>query len=311
MNKEWLDTDNSFKSRIIGKLLGDGSITIQKGRKPRFQFTHTSTDIGWSKYSFKMLKEYIPLNPPKFKKTIDPRLKKGFSLAYSVQSRTSPIITYLRTEWYNNGQKVIPFELLNHFFNEETLAWWYMDDGHLKIHNNKPQKVILSTDSFTIQENKWLIEFLMDRYNLHFRVDKQNRIILYDQFQIFYFLSLVSPYLHHSIWRKLPTRCDFIHELPSRRTTLYLPETTQFTSPTKEINLLLSSLNLLILDYKNGKFYDKWLTTISSHSLIGLRGYQIVLTSTVSSNLQFLYETTGLTYSQLAYLCIFLKNSEC
>jgi len=36
--KSWELTSKSFKAKMIGKLLGDGCITKQKGRQPRFQF---------------------------------------------------------------------------------------------------------------------------------------------------------------------------------------------------------------------------------------------------------------------------------
>jgi len=165
---------------MIGKLLGDGCITKQKGRKPRFQFIHTESDYDWSKYCYQNLNECIPLNSPKYKKTIDKRLIKGYSVSNYVQSRTSEIISFLYQQWYPKGKKIIPFSLLDKFFNEESLAWWYMDDGHLKISKSTPEKIILSTESFTDIEIKKLILFLMAKYNLIFSVDKQRRIILYD-----------------------------------------------------------------------------------------------------------------------------------
>lgn len=68
----WRKTSTSFKAMMVGKLLGDGSITIQQGRKPRFQFTHTNVDFKWSEYCYNQLCAFIPLNPPKFKHNIDP-----------------------------------------------------------------------------------------------------------------------------------------------------------------------------------------------------------------------------------------------
>lgn len=144
---------------MIGKLLGDGCITVQKGRKPRFQYTHTASDYDWIYYCYKQLNEYLPLQPPKFKKVANPRLKTGYSSCYYVESRNSDIITYLRSQWYSNSRKIIPFEQLTKYFNKQSLAWWYMDDGHLK-QNKKPEKIILSTDSFSREENNWLIDFL-------------------------------------------------------------------------------------------------------------------------------------------------------
>lgn len=70
MKDAWLNTNQTFKARIIGKLLGDGCITIQKGRKPRFQYIHAASDFPWSEYCYEQLKDHIPLNLPKPKKCV-------------------------------------------------------------------------------------------------------------------------------------------------------------------------------------------------------------------------------------------------
>lgn len=303
MVKVWSDTTSSFKAMIIGKLLGDGSITRQERRKPRFQFIHTSTDYSWSKYCYEQLLDFLPLNPPKYKKSIDPRLSQGYSLSYYVQSRTSGIITYLRSKWYSDSRKVIPFNLISKYFNEQSLAWWYMDDGHLKQKGSTPEKIILSTESFTEFENNWLINFLLEKYNLQFHLDKQNRIILYDQFQIYYFLFLVTPYMHRSMHRKLITEYTYIYNLAPRRTTIYLPTSIELNYPTREINEACIQLDDLIRYFKKGVFYERYLATIIKKSSVPTKGYQIILKNDNLSKLHFLREVTGLRFSKLIELC--------
>lgn len=303
MEQSWIKTSPSFKATVIGKLLGDGSITIQEGRKPRFQFTHTFTDYNWSNYCYEHLVKYLPLNCPKYKKTMDTRRKQGYSEAFYVQSKTSDIITYLRDQWYSSSCKKIPYDLLSNHFNEESLAWWYMDDGHLKLDGRTAKKIILSTESFTNYENDWLISFLKKKYNLTFHRDNQNRIILYDQFQINYFLYLVTPYLHVSMHRKYIKSWNYTFNLPARRTTVYLPSTIKINTPTYEINMVLKELNNIITCYKNGDFYSNFLTTLCRHSDYQTKGYQIIINKQNLNNLHFLNEVTGLTYSKLTKLC--------
>lgn len=67
-----------FHNYICGKLLGDGCITKQDGRKPRLQFMHRTEDVGWAEYCYEQLKSSIPLSPPTYRKVVDPRLKKGY-----------------------------------------------------------------------------------------------------------------------------------------------------------------------------------------------------------------------------------------
>ncbi|MGE7982907.1 hypothetical protein [Solibacillus sp. NPDC093137] len=194
--------ENESHYFICGKLLGDGCITKQTGRKPRFQFMHRVEDFEWTNHCYEILKPYLPLNPPVYRKVIDLRLKKGFSESYVVQSKTSSVITSIYEQWYPKGQKKLPTDFLEQYLNEQALAWRYQDDGHLKIVNNVAQKIILSTDGFTKEENTWLSDYLFRKFHLKFLRDGQNRLILYDQFQIIYFLNLISPWLHGSMDRK-------------------------------------------------------------------------------------------------------------
>ncbi|MBT2218424.1 endonuclease [Virgibacillus dakarensis] len=299
MKYSWEDTSHSFKARIIGKLLGDGSITQQKGRKPRFQYTHCDKDYEWNLYCYKNLKNYIPLNSPKYKKVYDSRLETGFSTSYYTQSRTSDLITYLWKSWYPNLTKQIPFQLLEEYLSTESLAWWYMDDGHLKQKNNKPKKIILSTESFTENENKFLANLLLRKYSLAFKTDKQNRLILYNQFQIYYFLHLVHPYIHNSMFRKTINQFHITFAVKSKRTTLYLSENIHLERPTLEINLALHKLDALIKEYKTGTFYLNYPNVPQQHFT---RPYQVIITKENLEKLLFLKEVTGLTSSKLTEL---------
>lgn len=293
---------------MIGKLLGDGGINQQEGRKPRFQFTHIHSDFEWSNYCYHHLSTYLPLNPPKYKKTIDSRLAKGYSLSFYVQSKTSSITSYLRSVWYPTGKKILPYELITNYFNEISLAWWYMDDGHLKTEKNIPKKIILSTESFTEIENKWLIHFLHSKYSLKFRLDRQNRIVLYDQFQIHYFLSLVFPYFHHCIYRKIPLFCNVVCHVVSRRTTIYLPAPITLSSPTNDINAVLNYIPDMIIQFKQGMFYKKYFNILFNTEPKPLKSYQVIINSDAFSALQLLKNLTGLTFSRLTEICFVYKT---
>src|SRR5690625_1801976 len=100
------------------------------------------TDFEWTSYCYNHLKHDLKINPPAFKRIIDSCLIKGYSTAYYVQSKTDPVITYLRGQWYPKKKKEIPLSMLEKHFTEETLAWWYMDDGHLNIKNDIQKKII-------------------------------------------------------------------------------------------------------------------------------------------------------------------------
>lgn len=165
-------------SKITGKLLGDGCLIKQKNRKPRFQFIHSIKDKEWAITCYNQLENYLPFAPPTYRKVIDERIINGFTERVEVQSRTHPFFTKLESLWYCNRVKTIPLQLLEQYLNEEALAWWYQDDGHLKMNKGIPEKIILSTDNFTNKENQQLTNILRKKYQLCFSIDGQNRLVL-------------------------------------------------------------------------------------------------------------------------------------
>ncbi|MCM3636856.1 endonuclease [Sporosarcina luteola] len=294
----------SFNNFLCGKLLGDGCITKQEKRKPRFQFMHRAEDLGWSVHCYEELKNYIPINPPAYRKIADKRLKKGFSESFVVQSKTDEIITKLYKIWYPEGKKKLPLQWVQQYLDERALAWWYQDDGHLKIVNGTANKIILSTDSFSKHDNEFLMQILWDKWKLKFKIDGQNRLILYDQFQIIYILHLISPWMHESMDRK---------SLPSnplrtiaKRTTIYLPTSYRMAKPTAEINEKLSALSSLYKDpFTHTVCPDHIFHTFKSimQQQEKVNSYQIVIEQQHRVDLAKIRQQTGLTISQLAEYC--------
>lgn len=299
----------SIHSMLCGKLLGDGSITQQAGRKPRFAFNHAAKDKEWCFYCYHSLNPYIPLSPPAYKRSMDSRIKKGFSESYYVQSKSNPLITTLRSIWYPDNKKSLPHDYISRHLDALALAWWYQDDGHLKKENEIPRKIILSTESFTHAENQFLINLLYNRFNLHFALDGQNRLLLYDQFQILYFLHLITPYLIPGMHRKI-IRLYAIKQsvAASKRTTIYLPALFKLKLPTKEINEQLSILTTLYDEIKRERFYSNvLLNTVEELSTQELKPYQIMIKPGNMELCLIMKSITGLNMSQLSSLC-FLMN---
>lgn len=289
---------------ICGKLLGDGCLTKEQNRKPRFQFTHCIKDKGWSYYCYEQLDEFLPLAPPKYRKLIDSRMKLGYTESFIVQSRTSIDISSLYEVWYPNRKKELPLSYIEENFTDRSLAWWYQDDGHLKVDGDIPRKIILSTDSFSKEENLFLQHFLQEKYGFRFSLDGQNRLLLYDQFQIFYFLHIVDPYIHESWNRKKRPNCRV--KPIAARTTVYLPDEIILAEPTKEINSQYRKLPLIIEAAKNqNEFFRQ---NVASQQ-IPTKSYQIVIHPNYRKSLQELKQQTGLTVSQLTTCCFRMEKN--
>lgn len=285
---------------LCGKLLGDGCLTKQQGRKPRLQFIHCKKDLGWSVRCYEQLSPFLPLNPPSYRKIIDSRITIGYTESYMVQSRTSEVLCQLYEIWYPNLKKELPIAYIQEHFTDKSLAWWYQDDGHLKQQNGVPRKVILSTDNFSLMENQFLIDFLQMKYGLSFSLDGQNRLLLYDQFQILYFLKLVEPYIQESMNRK--KRVQSVPKKIADRTTIYLPADIILTKPTAEINDQYKKLSLLSALAKDYKSFFKQNILVSEQTLDS-KSYQIKINLECKNILEHLKYQTGLNISQLTAYC--------
>lgn len=137
-----------FLEFITGKLLGDGNIVIQDGRTPRFRFAHTITDREWAVRGYQILQQTIETPPPVFRRVYDKRTDRYYR-QYYVQSKSSEGMCNLKELWYRDNKKIVPINFIKNYFSPFCLSTWYQDDGHLKVYKSTPQKVILSTDSFT------------------------------------------------------------------------------------------------------------------------------------------------------------------
>ncbi|MGD6903058.1 endonuclease [Bacillus infantis] len=297
-------------SLISGKLLGDGGFSIQPKRKPRTRFMHCRKDQDWCYCCYTQLKDPLRLNAPVYKKVIDPRLVKGYSESYYVQSLSSELSTVMQPLWYQGKKKVIPFEFLADTLTPECLAWWYQDDGHLKAENGKLKKVILSSESFSIEENNELIKLINSKFSIIFTSDKQNRLLIYDLPQIYYFLRLVRPYIHPSMNRKLFFPSPKIIA-QNKRTTIYLPSHFINNRPTKEIDeALCRSLNhlknLLESDLTYFPFMKELFTR--KNETIPLKGFQIGLSGSHMTTINKIQLCTGLQKSTIVQLCFLFKK---
>ncbi|MGC4377971.1 endonuclease [Fictibacillus sp. Mic-4] len=299
---------NEGLEMLCGKLLGDGNILIQAKRTPRFRFSHSVKDKEWCFYCYKELSVYFPLNSPRYRKITDKRVNAGFTEMYYVQSKTSLVFKELKKLWYPDNKKVLPIKLLYHVMSPLCLAWWYQDDGNLKIGNGIPNKITLSTDSFSYEENHFLIQLLQSKFGLSFSLDGQNRLLLYDRPQIFYFLSIVRPYIlmKRKMWIPLPANKFF----PKfKRTTIYLSKQIRINKPTYDINQQLTILprlnEILDSDKTYQLFYQKYIIPLKQSVT---NSYQIRINQKSLIELDKCQKRTGLKISEIVELCYLLNK---
>jgi len=299
-------------SMITGKLLGDGNLIQEHGRQARFRFSHCIKDKEWTYFCFEQLNKYIPLSAPKHRKIVDPRIKKGYTENYYVQSKNHKKFSILKDIWYPSNKKIIPFDFIENYLNPLSLAWWYQDDGSLKKKSSKIEKIILSTESFTYRENSALAQLLYKKFYLTFSQDKQNRLLLYDQKQILYFLHLVKPYVHPCMSRKLIAQnLNKTVIKDKKRTTITLPDYIKVNAPTKEIHQILNYLPRLIKILKSKHQYEYlFKNNFYLDKAISRKSYQLTLYKEQLIYLEKCKNLCGLNVNQLTELCYVLSNEE-
>lgn len=300
-------------SMITGKLLGDGNMIHDRNKATRLRFTHASKDRGWCLHCYQKLSKYMKLSPPKYRRIYDPRIKAGYTECYYVQSFTWSALEKIKSDWYADGKKRVPFEYIYNYLTPLCLAWWYQDDGHLKKKKDgTAQKIILSTESFTDKERLFLKKVIIEKYNISFSIDKQHRLVLYDQPSILYFLSLVRPYLSPSMKRKDISLSLEEHQFPTKmRTTIYLPTEIILKRPTEQIRNLMSYLPILNQQFKNEKTLQAFLREhLNQINKSDTRGYQIVILKDQLIQLSKMQKRTGLHFSECVAVCYSLLSKK-
>jgi LAGLIDADG DNA endonuclease family len=294
---------------LIGKLLGDGNLTIEKNKRPRLRFSHKVQDKEWCQHSRDQLAPFLSFPSIKYRKVIDVRVTNGFTEIYYAQSHTHKALDLLKQLWYPSGVKTVPFLLLKTNFTRLSLAWWFMDDGHLKIEKDKPTKIILSTESFTSREIKNLSLLLKENFQLELKTDKAKRLIIYNKMQIYYFLKLVQPFLVSCMYRKTLLKSSISNITAPKRTTIYLP--IKLISPTEQINEALFSLKdkIIMLD-DDSKYIDLYTTELNYLTMKKHKNYsyQVTLLENHLSELQKCQTITGLKLSEIVHWCLLTKK---
>jgi LAGLIDADG DNA endonuclease family len=289
-------------SMIIGKLLGDGNLTIEKYKRPRLRFSHKIQDRAWCQHSRDMLASSISFPPMKYRKIYDTRMAKGFTESYYAQSHTHLALDLLKQLWYPSNHKTIPFKLLEKFFTDISLAWWYMDDGHLKMVNNQPSKIILSTESFTLLELQQLCTLLFEKFHLEFKIDKAKRLVVYNKMQIYYFLKLVQPYLVDCMYRKTLLKSSLCQIKDLKRTTIYLP--LKLSSPTVQIHEALQELKELINISTDSVRYIRMYPSLLKNICMQNHNhfsYQVTLPPHLTREIIKLQNITGIRMSEIVH----------
>jgi LAGLIDADG DNA endonuclease family/Proton-conducting membrane transporter len=199
---------------ITGNMLGDGAISLSKGRKGEGKYSMTM-DV----YSLDYLHHlndniYSQFTDTKFyayPNILLPQHKGKEVTQYHFKSKTHPLYTALHSLWYkwdnekNNFIKIVPLNI-SEMFSRISLAYWIMDDGYFDSYG-RSKTVILCTESFTKEEClilQSLLENLDIKSSLKVRDKVNNRYrIRISKTSMDRVITLVKPYIHIKFLYKL------------------------------------------------------------------------------------------------------------
>ncbi len=135
------------RSIVIGTILGDGYLRIISGRKNALlEINHSITQREYVDWKYTMLKS-IAGSPPK------ERISGVNRRAYRFYSKQLPEFTELFNQFYKNGKKIIPQNIV---LNPMSIAVWFMDDGSYC----RESDVYLNTQQFSLKDQKMLSNVL-------------------------------------------------------------------------------------------------------------------------------------------------------
>ena len=154
---------------IVGTLLGDGHLEVSdKGRTYRLKIEHSIKQ-----------KEYVDWLYQKFKPLVGapPRervYRAGFNALYKCYGFKTFSLGALRFyghQFYSkNGVKKVP-RLIKKLLESLSIAVWYLDDGSFK--SSRHRTFIIHSHSFTKGELRILQRVLMDKFNIHTTLNRQ------------------------------------------------------------------------------------------------------------------------------------------
>ena len=200
-NYKELEIGNDLKQLLIGSLLGDGCF-CSVGKKTKnmcLSIAHSEKQKEYLKYKWKILNKYNLVSSI-IEYHINNNRYSHELVEYRLKSRLHPIFTNIRNKYYDsNGRKRVFKEFVKDI-DALGLAIWYMDDGYVTKNS-----CILSTCSFTLEEQSLLANLLLDKFNLHFIVGKHGNSMYLQAKDFSKFVELIEKYIIPSMQYKLIT----------------------------------------------------------------------------------------------------------
>ncbi len=189
---------------IIGTLLGDGHLEKRKiGTGTRLKIEQSSRNVEYLIWFHRFFAErgYCSKKTPKLFK----RIRKGNKIHfyYKFNTFTFSSFNWLYEEFYCEGVKQVPIELLEKYLTPLAIAVWFIDDGSCFSGNRRGLRI--ATHCFEKSQLDLLCLLLNKKYGLELSLhkDKYSYTIYINHKTSPLFVSLIEKYMLNSIKYKL------------------------------------------------------------------------------------------------------------
>lgn len=165
-------------SILIGTLLGDSCVRYvhDKCKYPMLSFSHCYKQFEYFLFKKNQLENLmssynvytkVPSKSNKF--------QNGPYQTCQYNGKNMKCLIPIRDAFYINNIKTIPMELIEKYFTEESIYYWFMDDGCYDKSNNSYK---ISTECLKKEDLEKLIIFLFEKFNLSFSIKKDGELYL-------------------------------------------------------------------------------------------------------------------------------------
>lgn len=197
--RQELVMQNDLKQLLIGSLLGDGCFcSVSKGTKNNcLSIAHSMKQRNYLEYKWNILNKYNLVPSIRESEIVNSRYTHSIKEC-RFKTRLHPIFTEIRNTCYDSsGHKRVNMNFIKDI-DPLGLAIWYMDDGYVTKNS-----CILSTCSFTLDEQSLLAKLLLEKFDLHFNVGKHDNSMYLQAHDFSKFKQLIQDYVIPSMQYKL------------------------------------------------------------------------------------------------------------
>lgn len=163
-----INLPQNLKEILVGLLLGD--LCAQKRSKNGNTNLHFEQGLVHKDYIFHLydlFKSYCNSEPKVTSRLADKRTGNIYTRIQFV-TYCLPCFNELYFSFYPEGKKIVPLNI-EELLTPLGLAYWISDDGY---YDKKNKRVIISTDSYTLDEVNALLKALTEKFNLSCYVNK-------------------------------------------------------------------------------------------------------------------------------------------